>query len=49
MKEWEKKGWTKVNDVPPTDENISEFLQLMKGLGCPIVDYRYKKKLKEVV
>ena len=49
MKEWEKGGWTKVNDVPPTDKNISEFLQLMKGLGCPIVDYRYKEKLKEVV
>jgi hypothetical protein len=49
MKEWEKRGWTKVNDVPPCDENISEFLQLMKGLGHPIVDYRHKEKLKEVV
>jgi len=49
MKEWEKKGWTKTNDVPPCDKNISEFLQLMRGLGHPIVDYKYKEKLKEVV
>ena len=48
MKEWEKKGWTKTNDVPSTDKNISEFLQLMKGLGHPIIGYKYKKKLKEV-
>lgn len=49
MKGWEKRGWTKTNDVPPCDENISEFLQIMKGLGHPIVDYKYKEKLKEVI
>jgi len=45
---WESKGWSKPNDVPPNDENIQEFLQLMEGLGHH-VDYKYKDKLKEVV
>jgi cyanate lyase len=45
---WEMKGYSKPNDVPPTDPHISEFLQLMKGFGYP-VDYKYKEKLKEVI
>jgi len=46
---WERKGWSKPNDVPPTDEYIIEFLQLMKGLGYPIIDYKYRHKLKDVI
>lgn len=43
---WERKGYDKPNDVPPTDDHILEFLQLMKGLGTP-VDYAHKERLKK--
>jgi len=49
LTEWEKKGYNKTDDVPPTDKNIAEFLQLMKGLGTPIINYKYLNKLKGVI
>jgi hypothetical protein len=45
---WERKGYNRLNDVPPTDKDISEFLSIMKGFGYP-VDYKYQKKLKKVL
>jgi hypothetical protein len=49
LDEWERKGYRKTDDVPPSDKNIVEYLQLMKGLGYPIVGYRQREKLKEVI
>jgi len=48
MDRWEKMGYNTPNEVPPTDKDISEYLQLMKGLGLEI-KYKHYDKLKGVI
>jgi len=48
MDRWKKMGYNTPNEVPPTDKDISEYLQLMKSLGI-VIKYKHYDKLKEVV